>query len=75
MSDDRERTNSEHEHEWQPNGTVEVDRLQRSPCSVYDDELWTDVISVAVCRCGETKKTRVGIKNLRRRGDDVRANR
>lgn len=75
MNDRKGALSEEHEHEWQPNGTVEVDRMQKSPVSVYDDALWTDVLSVAICRCGQTKKTLVGRKNMRRRGDAIRRER
>lgn len=64
---------AEHEHAWQPNGTVEVDRVAYSPVSTWDDVLWTSVRSVAVCACGKTKVTVVGKRNERRRGDDLRA--
>ena len=58
-----------HQHEWQPNGTVEVQNMQRSPCSALDDMFWTEVLSLTVCACGKTRRTRVGIKNRYRRGD------
>lgn len=61
-----------HKHEWQPNGTVEIDRESCSPVSRWDDALWTSVVSIAVCKCGVTKRTTVGTKNERRRGDDLR---
>jgi hypothetical protein len=63
----------EHVHEWQPNGVVEVDKEQKSPVSYWDDYLWTQVYSVAVCRCGVTKRTAVGTKNGRPRSRDLRA--
>ncbi len=63
---------TEHDHVWQPNGTVEQDRVSRSPCSRLDDHLWTDILSVQVCTCGAVRKVKVGEKNLRRRGDDLR---
>lgn len=62
----------QHIHDWKPNGTVEVDRVARSPCSTLDDHLWTDVLSVQVCGCGAVRRVKVGDKNLRRRGDDYR---
>ena len=62
----------EHKHIWQPNGTVEVHRVSRSPCSTWDDVLWTEVLSLAICECGAVKRTRVGVKNERWRGDDLR---
>lgn len=65
-------THSDGDHEWQPNGTAEVDRVLRSPCSTWDDALWTDVVSVQVCSCGAVRKVRVGRKNQRSRGDDLR---
>lgn len=64
-----------HQHEWQPNGTVEIDRERRSPVSRWDDLLWTEVVSLAVCRCGKTKRTAVGSKRVRHRGDDLRKGR
>jgi len=68
-------TNNEqaaHKHVWQPNGTVEIDRISISPCSTWDDLLWTDVVSVQVCQCGTVRKVRIGRKNARHRGDDLR---
>lgn len=61
-----------HKHAWQPNGTVEVNRVGASPCSTMDDHLWTDILSVQVCACGAVTHVKVGEKNLRRRGDDYR---
>lgn len=64
-----------HRHEWQPNGTVELDREACSPVSRWDDILWVEVASIAVCKCGVTKRTWVGERNKRRRGDDLRRGR
>lgn len=61
-----------HVHDWQPNGTVKVDRVACSPCSTWDDHLWTDILSVQVCSCGAVRRVKVGERNLRRRGDDYR---
>jgi hypothetical protein len=61
-----------HKHVWQPNGIAERDRESCSPCSTWDDHLWTDVLSVQVCACGAVKRVVVGFKNRRRRGDDYR---
>lgn len=66
---------SKHQHEWQPNGTVNVDQMSCSPCSTLDDQFWTDVISVQVCSCGAVRKVKVGEKNFRRRGDMLRRRR
>jgi hypothetical protein len=63
---------SDHTHEWQPNGVAEIDRVSCSPCSTWDDALWTDVVSVQTCACGAVRKVKVGEKNMRRRGDDLR---
>lgn len=68
-------TGAEHEHVWQPNGSVEHDRVSHSPCSTWDDLLWTDVLSVQTCSCGAVKRVRVATKNRRLRGDDLRAGR
>ena len=67
-----EPLSDEHKHDWQPNGTVEVDRVSRSPCSTLDDHLWTDIMSVQVCACGAVRRVKVGQRRLRRRGDDYR---
>lgn len=60
---------TEHVHVWQPNGTIDDDRIEHSPSSVYDDLLYTNVLAIATCSCGATQRTRVGRKNIRRRGD------
>lgn len=59
----------EHVHTWQANGIAELDRTSYSPSSVWDDVLYTDVLAIATCACGATQRTRVGQKNVRRRGD------
>lgn len=64
-----------HEHEWMPNGIAELPRESCSPVSRWDDLLWIDQVSVLVCKCGKSKTTRVGSKNVRRRGDDLRTGR
>jgi hypothetical protein len=64
---------SEHQHEWQPNGTADIDRTSHSPVSTYDDVLYTDVMAIQSCACGEFRKTRVGRKNIRTRHEDLRA--
>jgi len=61
-----------HVHEWQPNGNVEVHKEVCSPVSRWDDYLYTAVYSMGICKCGAMKKTYVGEKNGRRRGDDLR---
>jgi hypothetical protein len=61
-----------HAHKWQPNGTAEVDRVSPSPVSTWDDVLWVEVLSLAVCECGITKSKRVGTRNVRKRGDTLR---
>lgn len=68
-------TVTKHKHAWQPNGTAEIDRESRSPVSRWDDVLWTEVVSLAVCQCGTVKRVRVGVRNERRRGDDLRKQR
>lgn len=65
----------QHQHDWQPNGTVESDGCARSPCSTWDDILYTAVHSVQVCSCGAVRKVEVGVKNKRRRGDRLRRQR
>lgn len=64
-----------HQHQWQPNGTVEADRTDYSPVSTWDDHLWTNVLAVQSCSCGAVKRTVVGRRNSRSRGDDLRAGR
>ena len=47
--------------------------MLHSPVSTWHDALWTDVLSVLVCACGEVRKVKVGEKNGRLRRDDLRA--
>ena len=63
---------SAHEHAWQNGPTTERERCDPSPCSTLDDHLWTDIILVQTCECGETRRLWLGFKNRRRRGDDYR---
>jgi hypothetical protein len=66
-------TEEEHIHEWQPNGLVDVDCVQKSPVSYWEDYLYTATYSVGLCKCGVTKRTRVGTKKGRSRSVDLRA--
>lgn len=59
---------AEHEHEWQPNGLVTIQKESCSPVSRLDDTLYDEVHSVTVCACGKTKTTLVARNNHRRRG-------
>jgi hypothetical protein len=59
-----------HAHEWQANGTVENDRISHSPVSMWDDVLYTDVLAVQSCACGEVKKVPVGRRNVRTRHEE-----
>lgn len=61
-----------HEHRWQNGPLMEQDHVQSSPCSRADDHLWTLIIQVQTCECGETRRLALGYKNRRRRGDDAR---
>lgn len=63
-------TTEVHLHVWQPNGIAEIDRESCSPVSHWDDYLYTEVISLAVCACGKMRSVRVGTKNGRRRIND-----
>lgn len=56
-----------HQHTWQPNGTVDVDKVYSSPVSTWDDQLYTATYAVQSCACGEVKRTHVGNKNVRTR--------
>lgn len=64
---------SDHTHVWKPNGIIEQNEALRSPVSRWDDYLYTAMYSIAVCECGLVKKVKVGEKNGRSRGDDLRA--
>lgn len=64
--------NDEHRHAWQNSALTERSRVDHSPCSTWDDHLWTDIIQVQTCECGETRRLWLGFKNRRRRGDDIR---
>lgn len=66
---------AEHVHEWQAHGLVREQKEARSPCSTWDDVLYTDVFAVQSCGCGKVKRTRVARENVRRRGDDLRKSR
>lgn len=57
-----------HFHKWQANGIVEIDGESCSPVSRFDDLLYTNLYSVAVCECGKVNRVYVGRKNVRRRG-------
>ena len=63
---------AEHEHAWHNGPVMERSRVDRSPCSTLDDHLWTDIVQVQTCECGETRRLLLGFKDRRRRGDDVR---
>jgi hypothetical protein len=58
----------EHTHKWQPNGTTEEAEVSKSPRSSLDDVLYTAVYSVALCECGETRKSLVSVKDQQFRG-------
>lgn len=63
---------NEHQHHWTNGPVLERSRVSASPCSTWDDHLWTDIIQVQTCGCGETRRLLLGFKNRRRRGDDLR---
>lgn len=63
---------AEHTHAWSNGPVMERSRVSRSPCSTWDDHLWTDVIQIQTCACGETRRLLLGFKDRRRRGDDHR---
>ena len=60
---------TDHEHKWQSSGLVREPREQLSPCSRFDDQLWTHVSQVQMCECGKVRKIHVANENIRRRGD------
>lgn len=62
---------ADHEHTWQPNGQVEVEKVSHSPVSRWDDTLYTEVYSVALCSCGKTQTTLVARKNVRDRSSEI----
>jgi hypothetical protein len=51
---------------------MERSRVSHSPSSTLDDHLWTDIVQVQTCECGETRRLLLGFKDRRRRGDDGR---
>lgn len=57
-----------HKHEWQPNGTVSEDEVSHSPCSTYEDVLYTATYSLALCKCGAERTRLQGVSNQRFRG-------
>ncbi len=57
-----------HKHEWQPNGTMSQDAVSRSPCSTFDDVLYTETYSLALCKCGAERKRLQSVSNQRFRG-------
>lgn len=61
-----------HQHAWQNGAVLERSQESLSPCSTLDDHLWTDIIQVQTCECGETRRLLLGFKDQRRRGDDYR---
>lgn len=63
---------TEHAHRWQNGAVLTQSQESASPCSTWDDHLWTDVIQMQTCECGATRRLLVGFKNMRRRGDDLR---
>lgn len=64
-----------HVHAWQPQGLIREQRESCSPCSTWDDVLWTQVIAVQSCACGKVRRVDAGTENMRRRGDDLRRSR
>lgn len=66
---------AEHVHQWHANGLMRENRVLSSPCSELDDWLYTSVLSVQVCSCGEVRRVKVGEENGRRRGDELRRRR
>jgi hypothetical protein len=63
---------SDHEHRWQPNGLVRTNGCTPSPCSRWDDMIYTRVHSILICECGAHTSKHVANENVRRRGDDLR---
>lgn len=62
---EREPREPEHEHRWQPNGTVVDDRLILSPASVYDHMKQQMTYAVQSCECGAVRKVRIGVEAAR----------
>lgn len=51
-----------HVHRWQPNGTVDVEKMHYSPVSAMDHQIETGTYSITVCECGVTRRVLVARK-------------
>jgi hypothetical protein len=69
---ERSTSAPEHVHEWQAHGLARENKVLPSPCSTWDDTLYTAVYAVQSCACGAVKRTLAARENQRRRGDDLR---